>query len=171
MIVYHISRTLSSAFSKKSGFTPDFFIVSAHANHEVIAMQFKNLQKLIQTSSSSRQYLLSLPVSIQMQLHEQNDFIHTPQISSKTKLFCLGILRCGISVIQFALYYTRPPIPRYQFVITLITNSCDLWRQCVPGGLLLSWYYSADWDDCQVIFCCHLLPQGTLSYTTIWYIN
>lgn len=99
-----------------------FFIVSAHANHEVIAMQFKNLQKLIQTSSSSRQYLLSLPVSIQMQLHEQNDFIHTPQISSKTKLFCLGILRCGISVIQFALYYTRPPIPRYQFVITLITN-------------------------------------------------
>ena len=103
MIVYHISRTLSSAFSKKSGFTPDFFIVSAHANHEVIAMQFKNLQKLIQTSSSSRQYLLSLPVSIQMQLHEQNDFIHTPQISSKTKLFCLGILRCGISVIQFAL--------------------------------------------------------------------
>lgn len=40
-------------------------------------MQFANLQELIQVSSSSRQYLLSLPVSIQMQLHEQNNFIHT----------------------------------------------------------------------------------------------
>ncbi|MBQ8824819.1 MAG: hypothetical protein IJZ64_06270 [Ruminococcus sp.] len=40
-------------------------------------MQFLNLQELIKTSYSSRQYLLSLPVSIQMQLHEQNDFIHT----------------------------------------------------------------------------------------------
>lgn len=40
-------------------------------------MQFKNLQELIQASSSSRKYLLSLSVPIQMQLHEQNDFIHT----------------------------------------------------------------------------------------------
>lgn len=40
-------------------------------------MQFANLQELIQTSSSSRLYLLSLPVDIQMQLHEQNDFIHS----------------------------------------------------------------------------------------------
>lgn len=40
-------------------------------------MQFTNLQELIRISSSSGKYLLSLPVSIQMQLHEQNDFIHT----------------------------------------------------------------------------------------------
>lgn len=40
-------------------------------------MQFANLQELIKTSSSSRRYLLSLPVSIQMQLHEQNEFIRT----------------------------------------------------------------------------------------------
>lgn len=40
-------------------------------------MRFRNLQELIQISSSSRQYLLSLPVDIQMQLHEQNEFIHT----------------------------------------------------------------------------------------------
>lgn len=56
---------------------PDFLSVSAQTNPEVISMQFTNLQELIQISSSSRQYLLSLPVSIQMQLHEQNDFIHT----------------------------------------------------------------------------------------------
>ena len=62
---------------KKSGITPDFFLVSAQSNYEVIFMQFTNLQKLIQESSSSRKYLLSLPVPIQMQLHEQNDFIHT----------------------------------------------------------------------------------------------
>ena len=40
-------------------------------------MQFANLQELIQVSSSSRQYLLSLPITIQMQLHEQNEFIHS----------------------------------------------------------------------------------------------
>ena len=40
-------------------------------------MAASNLKELIQISSSSRQYLLSLPVSIQMQLHEQNEFIHT----------------------------------------------------------------------------------------------
>ena len=40
-------------------------------------MAFSNLKELIQTSSSSRQYLLSLPVDIQVKLHEQNEFIHT----------------------------------------------------------------------------------------------
>lgn len=55
---------------------PDFS-VSVQTNPEVISMQFTNLQELIRISSSSRKYLLSLPVSIQMQLHEQNDFIHT----------------------------------------------------------------------------------------------
>ena len=40
-------------------------------------MKLANLQELIQTSSSSRMYLLSLPVDIQLQLHEQNNFIHS----------------------------------------------------------------------------------------------
>ena len=32
--------------------------------------------------------------------------IPTPQISPNTKQICLGNLRCGISVIHFALHYT-----------------------------------------------------------------
>ena len=32
--------------------------------------------------------------------------IPTPQISPDAKQICLGDLRCGISVIHFALYYT-----------------------------------------------------------------
>lgn len=40
-------------------------------------MKFTDLQELISVSNSSRQYLLSLPVSVQLRLHEQNDFIHT----------------------------------------------------------------------------------------------
>ena len=44
-------------------------------------MKFANLQELIQTSSSSRMYLLSLPVDIQLQLHEQKQF-HTQFVRS-----------------------------------------------------------------------------------------
>lgn len=40
-------------------------------------MKFTDLQEMIQISSSSRKYFLSLPVSVQMQLHEQNEFIRT----------------------------------------------------------------------------------------------
>ncbi|BCI60349.1 hypothetical protein BN3661_00061 [Eubacteriaceae bacterium CHKCI005] len=40
-------------------------------------MPYKNLHSLIQKSRSSRSYFLSLPVPLQMQLHQQNDFIHT----------------------------------------------------------------------------------------------
>ncbi|MCC8192328.1 MAG: hypothetical protein LIO41_04735 [Ruminococcus sp.] len=40
-------------------------------------MRYDNLHELIFSSSSSRQYFLSLPVEIQIILHEQNDFIHT----------------------------------------------------------------------------------------------
>lgn len=40
-------------------------------------MPFPDLQTLLQASSSSRQFLLSLPVDVQLQLHEQNDWIHT----------------------------------------------------------------------------------------------
>lgn len=40
-------------------------------------MPFPDLQTLLQASSSSRQFLLSLPVNVQLQLHEQNEWIHT----------------------------------------------------------------------------------------------
>lgn len=43
----------------------------------VMYMRYDNLHELIFSSSSSRQYFLSLPVEIQIILHEQNDFIHT----------------------------------------------------------------------------------------------
>lgn len=40
-------------------------------------MRFSNLQELLRNSSSSRQYLLSLPTAVQLQLHTQNSWIHT----------------------------------------------------------------------------------------------
>ena len=39
-------------------------------------MSYKILQELITGSSSSRQYFLSLPAQIQMELHNQNQHIH-----------------------------------------------------------------------------------------------
>ena len=40
-------------------------------------MRYRNLNKLIYSSSSTRRYFLSLPVNLQMELHNYNDFIHT----------------------------------------------------------------------------------------------
>lgn len=40
-------------------------------------MLYENLHELIFHSSSSRKYFLSLPVSMQMSLHEHNDSIHS----------------------------------------------------------------------------------------------
>lgn len=40
-------------------------------------MKYANLQELIGISSSSRRYLLSLPVNVQMKLHARSDFIHS----------------------------------------------------------------------------------------------
>ncbi len=40
-------------------------------------MKYDSLKDLIYSSSSSRRYFLSLPVNIQLMLHEQNDSIHT----------------------------------------------------------------------------------------------
>lgn len=42
-------------------------------------MHYNNLQDLIYNSSSSRKYFLSLPVPMQIALHERNDFIHTSE--------------------------------------------------------------------------------------------
>ncbi len=40
-------------------------------------MSYENLDLLISKSKSSRTYFLSLPISLQMTLHEQGEFIHT----------------------------------------------------------------------------------------------
>lgn len=40
-------------------------------------MRYKNLHDLINNSSSTRQYFLSLPSKMQMSLHEHNNYIHT----------------------------------------------------------------------------------------------
>lgn len=40
-------------------------------------MKYRNLQDLILHSSTTRQYFLSLPVPLQLALHEQNSYIRT----------------------------------------------------------------------------------------------
>lgn len=40
-------------------------------------MKYDNLNHLVRESSSSRRYFLSLPVSMQIALHEHNNYIHT----------------------------------------------------------------------------------------------
>lgn len=40
-------------------------------------MKYKDLKDLITNSSTSRQYFLSLPVPLQLALHEYNACIHT----------------------------------------------------------------------------------------------
>ncbi len=40
-------------------------------------MKYENLQDLITKSSSTRQYFLSLPVSLQIALHKRDAYIHT----------------------------------------------------------------------------------------------
>ena len=39
-------------------------------------MSYENLRQLLQNSSSSRRYFLSLPVELQMTLHKQGAYIH-----------------------------------------------------------------------------------------------
>ena len=43
---------------------------------EVSDIKYQNLHELIQRSSSSREYFLSLPVDTQLRLHVLNDYIH-----------------------------------------------------------------------------------------------
>lgn len=44
---------------------------------EVSDIKYQNLHELIQRSSSSREYFLSLPVDTQLRLHVLNDYIHS----------------------------------------------------------------------------------------------
>ena len=40
-------------------------------------LKYDNLNHLVRESSSTRRYFLSLPVSMQIELHEHNEYIHT----------------------------------------------------------------------------------------------
>lgn len=40
-------------------------------------MKYENLNQLLQKSSSSRKYFLSLPVGMQKELHNQGNYIRT----------------------------------------------------------------------------------------------
>ncbi len=42
-------------------------------------MQYSNLQQLLQGSSSARRFFCSLPVSVQVQLHHQGQWIRTAE--------------------------------------------------------------------------------------------
>jgi hypothetical protein len=53
------------------------FSVLQTLNREVSVLKYDNLNHLVRESSSSRRYFLSLPVSMQIDLHEHNDYIHT----------------------------------------------------------------------------------------------
>ena len=44
---------------------------------EVMDLQYGNLQELMRGSSSTREYFLSLLVETQIELHKQNDLIHS----------------------------------------------------------------------------------------------
>lgn len=44
---------------------------------EVIFLLYNDLQDLIRHSYSSRQYFMSLPVSLQTELHKNNNFIRS----------------------------------------------------------------------------------------------
>lgn len=40
-------------------------------------MRYDNLQDLIRSSQSGRKYFLSLPVSVQTELHNHNNYVHS----------------------------------------------------------------------------------------------
>lgn len=77
--------------------------------------------------------------------------IPTPQISLFVKQFCLGVFGLWYLSYTFcSVLYSTADTP-LSICYHLDNESCDLWRQCVPGGLLLIWYYSAGEVGCQDI--------------------
>lgn len=44
---------------------------------KVVYLRYDSLHDLIYKSSGSRQYFMSLPVKMQLELHEHNAYIHT----------------------------------------------------------------------------------------------
>lgn len=57
-------------------------IIFAQTNQNilgVISLKYEDLGRMLEKSSSTRQYFLSLPVEMQIALHEQNDQIHTAE--------------------------------------------------------------------------------------------
>lgn len=60
-------------------------------------MRYNNLQDLIQGSTSTRAYFLSLPVAVQIVLHEQNDYIHTAEeLHTNAESIIKGQMRLSI---------------------------------------------------------------------------
>jgi hypothetical protein len=56
------------------------FFSSAHTTKtEVIFLQYPNLHSLLSHSRSTRQYFISLPVAMQLHLHEHDAFIHSAE--------------------------------------------------------------------------------------------
>ncbi len=46
---------------------------------QVIHVEYKNLTRLISEHRDSRRYFMSLPVELQLRLHNRSESIHTPQ--------------------------------------------------------------------------------------------
>ena len=83
------NRTLRLSISGESGIgvsSPRPYIPSVTSNtkFEVNILRYENLNHLVRESSSSRRYFLSLPVEMQIKLHEHNNNIHT-----SAELHCL----------------------------------------------------------------------------------
>lgn len=61
-------------------------------------MPYDNLQELLRGSSSARSYFLSLPVQMQVSLHEHGGFIHTAsELRRRSELIHDYEHRCQIS--------------------------------------------------------------------------
>ena len=71
-------QNLSSLFNFSPS-VPYIFSVLSNNIFEVIALRYENLNQLIRGSRSSRRYFLSLPVNVQLKLHEHHDYIHTSE--------------------------------------------------------------------------------------------
>ena len=54
-------------------------MAARYTNLEVIPLKYDGLKSLIQNSPSSRSYFLSLPVNVQLKLHEYSGEIHSAQ--------------------------------------------------------------------------------------------
>lgn len=60
-------------------------------------LRYNNLQELIWGSTSTRAYFLSLPVAVQIVLHEQNNYIHTAEeLHTNAECIISSHMRLGI---------------------------------------------------------------------------
>ena len=75
-----------------------FFMFEAGKIAKGDGMKYNNLKSLLETSSSARKYFLSLPVSLQITLHSQNQYIHSLEQLHRYAYLAQGYERhCQIS--------------------------------------------------------------------------